>query len=70
MSRRGKCTDNTPIESFFGHFKCEEAYEDCKSIKELEIIVDDYKLYYNNERPQMHKLKMTPHEVECHLMCI
>ncbi len=70
MSRRGKCTDNAPIESYFGHFKGEVAYEDCKSIKELEIIVDDYMLYYINERPQMHKLKMTPHEVECHLMCI
>ncbi len=70
MSRKGKCTDNAPIKSFFGHFKCEVAYEDCSSIEELKSIVDDYMLYYNYERPQMHKLKMTPHEVECHLMCI
>ncbi len=70
MSRRGKCTDNAPIESFFGHFKCEVAYEDCNNLKDLKAIVDDYMLYYNYERPQMHKQKMTPHEVECHLMCI
>ncbi len=70
MSRRGKCTDNAPIESFFGHFKCEVAYEDCKSIQELKSIVKDYMIYYNYERPQIHKQKMTPHEVECHLMCI
>lgn len=69
MSRRGKCTDNAPIESFFGHFKCEVAYEDCTNLKELKAIVDDYMLYYNYERPQMHKQKMTPHEVECHIMC-
>lgn len=70
MSRRGKCTDNAPIEPFFGHFKCEVAYEDCTNIQDLKAIVDDYMLYYNYERPQMHKQKMTPHEVECHLMCI
>ncbi len=69
MSRRGKCTDNAPIESFFGHFKCEVAYEECDNISQLKKIVDDYMLYYNYERPQIHKQKMTPHEVECHLMC-
>ena len=68
MSRRGKCTDNAPIESFFGHFKCEVAYEDCKNMEELKSIVDDYMLYYNYERPQMDKQKMTPHQVEYHLM--
>ncbi|WOO91894.1 IS3 family transposase [Mollicutes bacterium LVI A0078] len=70
MSHRGKSTDNAPIESFFGHFKCGVAYEDCNNITDLKAIVDDYMLYYNYERPQMHKQKMTPHEVECHLMCI
>ncbi len=70
MSRRGKCTDNAPIESFFGHFKCEVAYEDCKNIQDLKQIVDDYMIYYNYERPQVHKQKMTPHEVECHLACM
>ncbi len=70
MSRRGKCTDNAPIESFFGLLKCEVAYEDCKNIYDLKLLIDDYMLYYNYERPQMYKQKMTPHEVECHLMYI
>ncbi len=70
MSRRGKCTDNAPIESFFGHFKCEVAYEGCTNAVELISIIDDYMVYYNHERPQVHKQKMTPHVVECQLMCI
>ncbi len=70
MSRRGKCTDNAPIESFFGHFKCEVAYEEFTNPAELISIIDDYMVYYNHERPQVHKQKMTPHEVECQLMCI
>ena len=70
MSRRGKCTDNAPIESFFGHFKCEVAYESCTNMSELVSIIDEYMVYYNYERPQVHKQKMTPHEVECQLMCI
>jgi putative transposase len=47
MSRREKCTDNAPIESFFGHFKYEVAYEDCKNLEELKSIVDEYMLYCN-----------------------
>lgn len=69
MSRRGKCTDNAPIESFFGHFKCEVAYEDCKSLDELKKLVDEYMIYYNYERPQIHT-KMTPHQMECQVMNI
>ncbi len=70
MSRRGKCTDNAPIESFFRHFKCEVAYEDWTNIEELKKIVDEYMLYYNYERPQIQRNKMTPHQVERHLMCM
>jgi len=68
MSRRGKYTDNA--QSFSGHFKCEIAYEDCKNMEVLKLIVDEYIQYYNYERPQIGKQKMTPHEVECHLICV
>lgn len=44
MSRRGKCTYNAPIESFFGNIKCEVAYEDCTNLNELKAIIDDYML--------------------------
>ncbi len=60
MSRRGKCTDNAPIESFFGYFKCEVAYKDCKTIQELKSRDDEDMIYYLCIRPQMHKQKMTP----------
>ncbi len=70
MSRRGKCTDNAPIESFFGHFKCEVAYEHCINMSELLSIIDEYMVYFNYERPQVHKQKLTHHVMECQLMCI
>ncbi len=52
-SRVGKCIDNAPIESFFGHFKTEcydlKAY---KTFEELVYDIDDYIYFYNNERFQ------------------
>ncbi len=54
----------------FGHFKYEVAYEDCNNFEDLKTIVNEYMIYYNYKRPQMHKQKMTPHEVECHLICM
>ena len=35
MSRRVNCIDNAPMESFFGHFKDEVDYRNCKSFEEL-----------------------------------
>ena len=35
MSRRGNCWDNTPQESFFGHFKDEASIKACTSLDEL-----------------------------------
>lgn len=62
MSRKGNCLDNAPIESFFGHFKDEAEYKNCKSYDELKSMVDNYIKYYNNERPQWGLKGKTPAE--------
>lgn len=67
MSRRGNCWDNAPVESFFGHFKDEVDYTNCETLEHLKQIIKDYKDYYNHERPQWDRLKMTPIEYEKYL---
>lgn len=55
MSRKGNCWDNAVMENFFGSFKCESLYlknKKVKSLSEVKEIVDDYIMFYNNERPQ------------------
>ncbi len=64
MSRKGKCLDNAPIESFFGHMKGELAYEHYDNLQDLQSVVDEYMVYYNYERPIYEKNKMTPQQIE------
>lgn len=64
MSRIGKCIDNAPIESFFGHFKT-ECY-DLKTYKSYEELVDDinaYIYFYNNQRFQERNNGLAPLEM-------
>lgn len=68
MSRKGNCLDNAPIESFFGHFKDEVNYKGCKNFEELKDKIDEYIYYYNNERYQWSKNKMTPVQYRSHLL--
>ena len=68
MSRKGNCIDNAPMESFFGHFKDELNYKDCKTFDELVEKIDKYMYYYNNERYQWHRNKMTPVQYRSHLL--
>lgn len=68
MSRRGNCWDNASQESFFGHFKDECNYRSCTSIEEVAQMVEKYIEYYNNERPQWTRNKMTPLEFEAYLL--
>jgi len=68
MSRRGNCLDNAPTESFFGHLKDEIDTSECKTFEELEKYIDLHIHYYNNERPQWTKKKMTPVEYRNHLL--
>ena len=68
MSAKGKCIDNAPIESFFGHMKDELDYEDCRSFEELRSKIAEYMQYYNSERKQWTKQKMTPVQYRNHLL--
>ena len=68
MSRKGNCIDNAPMESFFGHLKDELDYKECKTFEELVEKIDKYIYYYNNERYQWSRNKMTPVEYRSHLL--
>jgi len=67
MSAKGKCIDNAPIESFFGHMKDELDYKSCKSFGELRLKITEYMRYYNYERKQWTRNKMTPVEYRTYL---
>ena len=67
MSRRANCWDNAPQESFFGHFKDECHYRDCKTLEELRSMIRSYAVYYNTERGMWEKGRMTPEEYETYL---
>lgn len=62
MSKRGNCWDNAPQESFFGHFKDEVDLSECTCDEDVFRKMADYQDYYNNERPQWNRNKMTPVE--------
>lgn len=68
MSRKGNCLDNAPVESFFGHLKDELDYENARSFAELRSQIEAYMRYYNHERRQWHRKKMTPVEYRDHLL--
>ena len=68
MSGKGKCIDNAPIESFFGHMKDELEYESCESFEELRLAIEEYMRYYNYERKQWARKKMTPVAYRNHLL--
>jgi putative transposase len=67
MSRKGNCWDNAPMESFFGHFKDEVNYKECKSLKDLNHVVNAYMKEYNHQRYQWGLNKMTPAQYRSHL---
>lgn len=68
MSKRGNCWDNAPQESFFGHFKDECDYSECKNIDELRQVIEEYAYYYNNERGMWERRHMTPVKYEEYLL--
>jgi len=68
MSRKANCIDNAPIESFFGHFKDEVDYKNCRAFEELRDLTAEYIKYYNNNRRQWDLKKMTPVEYRNHLL--
>jgi transposase InsO family protein len=70
MSRKGNCIDNAPVESFFGHLKDNVDYKSCKTFEDLRSLIENYIQYYNNERAQWEKNKMTPVEYRDHLLAL
>ena len=68
MSGKGNCIDNAPIESFFGHMKDELEYRSCESFNELRLKIEEYMQYYNHERKQWTRNRMTPVEYRDHLL--
>ena len=70
MSGKGSCIDNAPIESFFGHMKDELDYRSCTTFEELHARVDEYMRYYNHERKQWTRNKMSPVEYKEHLLTV
>lgn len=68
MSGKGKCIDNAPIESFFGHMKDELDYQSCTTFNELYLKIDEYMRYYNCERKQWTRNKMSPVEYRNYLI--
>jgi putative transposase len=68
MYGKGKCIDNAPIESFFGHMKDELDYKSYHSFEELYLAIEEYMRYYNYERKQWTRKRMTPVEYRNHLL--
>ncbi len=68
MSGKGSCIDNAPIESFFGHLKDEVDYKKCQTFEELYFKINNYMIYYNNQRKQWSKNRMAPVEYRNYLL--
>ena len=67
-SRRGNCYDNACMENFYGHLKSETIYQlpitqrYCLRREELKNIIDNYIIWYNNERIQAKLNYLSPVE--------
>jgi len=66
--RRGRCVDNAPIETFFGHMKDEVDFNKFKTYEEVVIAINAYIYKYNHLRPQWTLKKMTPVAYRNHLL--
>lgn len=67
MSRKGNCIDNAPTESGHGHLKDWFEFESCSTLEDVKHEVDRVIHYFNEERPQWNRKKMTPVEYRNHL---
>lgn len=68
MSRRGRCVDNSPIETFFGHMKDEIEFKKLDTYEKVVEEIEKYIFKYNNLRPQWTLKKMTPNSYRNHLL--
>ncbi len=67
MSKRGSCWDNASIESFFSRYKNDFKYQNYTNIDVLDVMTNEYVLFYNNIRPQESRLNMAPSDYEFYL---
>lgn len=70
MSRKGNCIDNAPTESGHGHLKDWFDFSVCLTIEDVKFEVARVIHYFNEERPQWHRKKMTPVEYRNHLLSL
>ena len=68
MSRKGNCIDNAPTESGHGHLKDWFDFGECLSLEDVKEEVNRVIHFFNEERPQWHRKKMTPVEYRSHLL--
>jgi transposase InsO family protein len=68
MSRKGNCIDNAPTESGHGHLKDWFDFSRCTTLEDIQTEVNRVIHYFNEERPQWHRKKMTPVEYRNHLL--
>jgi putative transposase len=62
-SRRGNCLDNAPIESFFALYKKESLWlENPRNYNEAKTQIENYMIYYNQQRIQIGLNGKTPSE--------
>ena len=54
--------------AFWDHLKNELDYKNCKTFKELVEKIDEYIHYYNNEKYQWSRNKMTPLQYRNYLL--
>ena len=67
MSRKGNCLDNAIIENFFGILKSELFYlKKYTSIDQLKKEINEYIIYYNNDRSKSNLNKMSPIKYRAH----
>ena len=62
MSAPANPRDNAVIESFFGHLKDDICLKGIRTFDQVISLIDNYMYYYNNERRQWNKNRMTPIE--------
>lgn len=70
MSRTGNCIDNAPTESGHGHLKDWFDFTDCDTLESIKTEVNRVIHYFNEERPQWQRKKMTPFEYRDHLLSL
>ena len=70
MSRKGNCIDNAPTESGHGHLKDWFDFSGCITLEDIQQEVNRVIHYFNEERPQWQRKKMTPVEYRNHLLSL